>query len=361
MKNKPLLLNQIIGKRNLADNKKDLDFKNNILTIFKSRLETATFKRRLLILTSLDDAEINIIGPHLIKNKIDYLRLNCENFSDLFEFSIKIPNDSKKSETQFTYFNKTYTLNDFDYIWVRHFNDDNFFQFSDFDYILHKYLLVEWSELFYAICEIHPEKIVTPIQKKITKPLQLLEAKKMGFSIPRTIITNSATDLDHFFYGLKTKIFAKSLKHHSIYASDGSLLDFYGRTFDSLETLKKENIKAAPVIYQEQLPKDRSTEYRINIFGESISSFRYENVKNHDWHLEDITGIEMSEKKLPLDIQQKLLSLFEKLNLKIGTVDLIHCNHKWYFLEINLAGDWRWLEQAANTDLSQDISSFFNS
>lgn len=43
MKNKPLLLNQIIGKRNLADNKKDLNFKNNILTIFKIRLETATF------------------------------------------------------------------------------------------------------------------------------------------------------------------------------------------------------------------------------------------------------------------------------------------------------------------------------
>ncbi|EUJ35398.1 ATP-grasp domain-containing protein [Brochothrix campestris] len=124
-------------------------------------------------------------------------------------------------------------------------------------------------------------------------------------------------------------------------------MDFYGRTFNTLDDVKQENIKAAPVIYQELLPKNKSVEYRINVFGDKISSLKYSNVQSDDWHFEDIRGIKMLEYKLPID-------------LKIGTVDLIFYQNTWYFLEINLAGDWRWLEHAASTDFSKDVLSILN-
>lgn len=137
-------------------------------------------------------------------------------------------------------------------------------------------------------------------------------------------------------------------------------MDFYGRTFNTLDDIKQENIKAAPVIYQELLPKNKSVEYRVNVFGDKISSFKYINVQSDDWHFEDIRGIKMLEYKLPIDVQKKVFYLFKRLDLKIGTVDLIFYQNTWYFLEINLAGDWRWLEHAASTDFSKDVLSIFN-
>lgn len=212
MKIKPLLLNQVIGKRDLSSHKNDLDFKNNMLKIFKNSLETSEFKKRILILTSLDDSEINILGPHFIKNKIDYLRINCENFSDFFDFSITIPNTSNKNEIHFTFFDTKYSLDEFDFIWIRHFNNENFFFFQNLEYTLHKYLLSEWTELFYSILELSSHKSLTPVRRQISKPLQLIEAKKSGFSIPHTIITNSKKDLDIFFRDFKTNFFRKSTK-----------------------------------------------------------------------------------------------------------------------------------------------------
>lgn len=49
--------------------------------------------------------------------------------------------------------------------------------------------------------------------------------------------------------GENGKILAKALRHHSVNNKDGTVIDFYGRTFESLEKLLHENISASPVIY----------------------------------------------------------------------------------------------------------------
>lgn len=358
MNKKPLLLNQNLGKRDFASRKKDVDFKSNVMSIFGDNLDLSSTDKKILILTSLDDSEINFIGPHLVKRNIDYIRINAENFSDEFEFSFTL-NDDQDFLFSFIYKGKKYNINDFDFIWVRHFELESFFFEKDLDPFLKKYLLGEWGTLFQSIYSIFDDKVITPTDKKITKPYQLIKAKAVGLNVPYTIITNSKTELESYFDDENGKIFAKALRHHSVNNEDGTVIDFYGRTFESLEKLLHENISASPVIYQTQIDKSNSVEYRINVFGKVIKSFIYENVTKDDWHFEDITDVKLSEKDIPETIKKKILQLFADLNLKVGTVDIIKLEDKWYFLEVNTAGDWRWLEKAAEVELEKYIPSIF--
>lgn len=359
MKKTPLLLNQNIGSRDFSDRKIDMDFKNNFLKIFSNNNFNLDASLKILIFTSLDDSEINNLGPYLIKHNIDYIRVNGENFMDYFKFTLKISNAIDNNELSFTYFNKTYFVNDFDYIWVRRFSIDTFDFCENFTEIENKYFKIEWRDFFSALLELYPEKLLVPVYHGISKPRQLITAKKVGLKIPNTIITNSIDSIKDFFGNNSGKIFAKALKHHSIDNNDGTLTDFYGLTFSSVNEIEKENVQFAPVIYQNQIDKLSSKEFRVNVFKKYITSFTYENITEDDWHFEDINGIKMSEKKIPEDIQKKILDLFHELNLHIGTVDLIEHDDNWYFLEVNTGGDWKWLENSADVNLSEEIVQSF--
>lgn len=256
-KNKlPLLINQELGNRDFTISNKDFDFKNNVLKSFGGNVANFIANKKILILTRQSDKEIDSIGPLLIKNDIDYIRINADSFFGNFEFSIKIPSEgTDNSSITFKFHGEVYDLNDFNFIWIRHFSEENFFIKHNLESMVKKYLTSEWGELFYALLELNFEKTLTPVCKIISKPLQLIEAKKVGLLIPETIITNSKKDFADYFQKYHGKIFAKALKHHSLYKEDGTVLDYYGRSFDSKNLTLLENMEFAPVIYQNLLDK----------------------------------------------------------------------------------------------------------
>lgn len=254
---------------------------------------------------------------------------------------------------------KIYYIKDFDYIWIRRFNKSEFFYKEQFNYIEEKYLKSEWDELFDSIFTLYNDKLVTPTTIKICITLQLIKAKEVGFQIPDTIISNSSSEITEFFENKECKIFSKALKHHSLTLENGSLVDYYGRTFNNINEVQRENTQAAPVIYQNQIDKNNSQEFRINVFNNCVSAFTYLNIKEDDWHFEDITGIEMKKVDIPSEIKTKILALFKKLKLVIGTADIIRCGDAWYFLEINIGGDWKWVENASGENITANIRELF--
>lgn len=94
-KNKlPLLINQELGSRDFTVSNKDFDFKNNVFKNFRGNLTNFRLNKKNLIFTRQSGKEIDSIGPLLIKNDIDYIRINADNFLEEFEFSIKTPSDT---------------------------------------------------------------------------------------------------------------------------------------------------------------------------------------------------------------------------------------------------------------------------
>ena len=63
------------------------------------------------------------------------------------------------------------------------------------------------------------------------------------------------------------------------------------------------------------------------------------------------------EYPLPAQLEQKLLRLMDHLRLNYGAIDLIlHPDGTFYFLEINPAGEFMWLQKAPGFPIGEQLA-----
>lgn len=116
---KPFLLNYQSETENLNEHQKDIDFKNNVRSIYKDNLEKESFEKTILIFARIDDPEIDYLGPYFIKNNINYIRIDAEYFLQDFFVDIDIANGNTSF---FLYYkDEKIDLKNVDAIWTRHF------------------------------------------------------------------------------------------------------------------------------------------------------------------------------------------------------------------------------------------------
>lgn len=108
------------------------------------------------------------------------------------------------------------------------------------------------------------------------------------------------------------------------------------------QDLLPEELALAPVIFQECVEK--GTDIRVCIVGEKIfSAAIVPNENLLDWRSDPLSQTKHFE--LPIDIEAKLLSLVQALNLETGSIDLrVNPDGQIYFFEINPSGQFLWLE-----------------
>ena len=175
-----------------------------------------------------------------------------------------------------------------------------------------------------------------------SKIYQLEVAKSVGLEIPKTIVTNSISNIqDETIYVVKA--LDTPLFHDNGYDS------FTYSTIASGSSIKNSSLSEAPVIIQEYLSE--KTDVRATIIGDKI--FPIEILQNgqgitEDWRKTKKNQLQYSPISLPKETERKLLCLMKKLNLSFGGVDLIISHGKYYFIEVNPTGEWGWIE--ANTD-----------
>ena len=75
-----------------------------------------------------------------------------------------------------------------------------------------------------------------------------------------------------------------------------------------------------------------------------------------DWRKDQI-NIDYEIFELPKGIQQKLLNLHQKFEMFFGAYDfIVDPKGEYYFLEVNPAGQWLWLEEILNLSISESIA-----
>ena len=121
---------------------------------------------------------------------------------------------------------------------------------------------------------------------------------------------------------------------------------------------KTANIEQAPCIFQEYIEKD--FELRITVVGKKVFPIKIQSQQNNitkfDWRKDQI-NIDYEIFELPKGIQQKLLNLHQKFEIFFGAYDfIVDPNGEYYFLEVNPAGQWLWLEEILNLSISESIA-----
>jgi hypothetical protein len=187
------------------------------------------------------------------------------------------------------------------------------------------------------------------------KPRQLVLAQEVGLTCPETIITNrSDSVLDGF--ELDTPLVYKTL---SSFVQPPDEIIFTNEVTQEQIRAAGTEIALAPCIFQRKLAK--KYEIRVTVVGEHVFSVGIDSQSDAstkvDWRRNQSREMYFKTKLSP-KTEANLLAFHRNAGLVFATYDFILTpNEKEVFLECNPGGQWLWIEQALDLEISSCLAA----
>jgi len=219
----------------------------------------------------------------------------------------------------------------------------------------------EWNKTllgFYS--EIRSVPWLNPLKEAYraeNKYLQMEEARKVGFQLPPTLVSNDKDRILNFAnkYG---EVVLKLMNQEFYQDDDGSYKGIYVNLLNIDDFDDFGGFSENPVVLQAYIPK--CFEVRYTVVGQVHHVCRIESQKssvaNVDWRRYDIPNTPHVSMQPPIEIQSKVNQLLHNLGLSYGAFDFIVTpSNEWYFLEVNSSGQWLWIEDLTGLRISDSI------
>lgn len=197
----------------------------------------------------------------------------------------------------------------------------------------------------------HPEKNAMAKHKV----LQMQLARRIGFTIPDTCISNSSADVSEFMRNHPGGVVYKPLTWGVAYPDRN---EFGVAIPTSVVTMNNEFLRGVPLtlgIYQERLLK--KSEIRVTIFGSKLFAVEIDVSEIQQVDIRSsIPHLQHSVIQLPIEIETACRKMTDQFGLLYGAIDLVLAeNGSYYFLEINPNGQWAWLEKKTGLPMSEAL------
>ncbi len=308
---------------------------------------------QVLLFTNKEDITTDFVVQELQRQKIDFYRFNTEELSKTVQIVLDFENKrylllDKQDKSE-------YNLLDFTDIYYRRpelptYSDSDLTSGEKSFFQVEIYYTLEG--VYRLLSDKHWFNNVFAIRNAENKIYQLLLAKEIGLTIPKTLISNHYNSVERFL---------DSGNHivkpvHNARIMDGEKSKIVYTSEIKLKVIKEE-IEININYLQNKIEKEcdiRATFVGRKCFAVSIDSQKMEET-SVDWrkgeHILQHTPIE-----LPRDVQAKCIILMEKLGLNYGAIDFILDKEGNYvFLEINPNGQWAWIEHLTGLPISKEI------
>jgi glutathione synthase/RimK-type ligase-like ATP-grasp enzyme len=184
-------------------------------------------------------------------------------------------------------------------------------------------------------------------------------ADAWGLKIPATCTSNDAAVIQRFIRSLDVPVITKMQSAFAIYREGHEHVVFTNTVNDAhLEDL--ESVKYCPMVFQERIEKQ--LELRVTIVGHEIFAYSVNSAVAErsatDWRKDGIGLMESWDPyELPADLRQKLLNFMDIYGLNYGAIDIILSpDNQYYFLEVNAAGEYFWLDKLCDHAISRQIA-----
>lgn len=180
------------------------------------------------------------------------------------------------------------------------------------------------------------------------KLVQLQAAKKCGFRVPQTIVSQDPDVIREFHSTLNAGVIIKSL-HPS--ANEMVLTNMLTKDYLSSD----ESIRLCPAIYQEFIPGAKHL--RVNCFGREIYAALLE-TSELDWrpHLDKT---KMKATNLDADTKECIYRVCKELQLEMGIFDFkLTPDGDIVWLEVNPQGQFLFIQGIIGVDLASAFTKF---
>jgi hypothetical protein len=202
-------------------------------------------------------------------------------------------------------------------------------------------------------CVFSPDAIwINPLRSRPeanAKPVQLLAARKVGFAIPETLISNDPEEIRRFYreHGGEVicKFFTPAFWRRQ---SDGVLCGLFTARLNEGLLEDVQAFTSCPAIYQTLVAK--KADVRITFFGSSYYAVRIRSQQSSSGALDFRSDIlfesPMERMELNGALLDRCMQLSSSLGLLHGSYDFIERpDGSFTFLEVNEMGQFLWLEE----------------
>ena len=184
------------------------------------------------------------------------------------------------------------------------------------------------------------------------KPYQWTAAKEVGLRLPRTLVTTDPAAARRFIeeIGVGKVVYKAFLAMHEAWRETRLV------TKEDLDRL--ELVRLAPVIFQEFIS---GVDLRIIAVGDQL--FTTEIDARDTAYPVDMRMVigesKVQSVELPKAVYAALIKLQKRLGLLYGAIDVRRTDEgKYYFLEVNPAGQWMFVETRTGLPISQAIADY---
>lgn len=191
-------------------------------------------------------------------------------------------------------------------------------------------------------------------EEKLT---QLSVARRIGFSIPETLVTNKWATVREF-HQRKSPLAAKMFKG-LLAGQNGKMRATFTTLLgsDEIDSLEQRALPY-PGMFQPFIPKFR--EWRVTAVGDEVFGVAIETAPEaaDDWRRLQLTeAVRFEPADLPRHIEKLCIKYLREQNLQYGAFDLIETGaNEFVFLECNPSGQFGWIEIELGTPISHAIA-----
>lgn len=188
------------------------------------------------------------------------------------------------------------------------------------------------------------------------KPEQIARALRMGLNVPATLITTDPQAAANFCAAHNWCVIAKPVGHGEILGTaeaDDRIVYTNRVTRAAADRLSR--VSACPTLLQREIVKD--LDLRVTVVGRDVIATALHSQEREsssvDCRRDIMSGMRYSPVTLPPDLVTLLADIVASYGLLYAALDLVRDRDcRYWFLELNPAGQWAWLEQVADVPIS---------
>ena len=189
---------------------------------------------------------------------------------------------------------------------------------------------------------------------------QLRRARKLGFIVPDTIVTNDHKAAIDFYKKHDNDIIFKMQKLPIIKDDETYSTIMTSRVLEE-HMQNNERINNSSCLFQERIEKDYETRLTVvgdRLFPVAIHSQDSELSKD-DFRRYDFEKVKYEQVEIPEDIRIKTKRLVRSYGLHYAALDIIKTpDDKYVFLEINPNGQYLWTEELSGAKITDALAEY---
>lgn len=315
---------------------------------------------RVLILSRRLDPESDLVGLELLSRGIDHIRVNIEDIPTACRLSFEAA-ASETGDFDIHAGGRTVRGADISVALLRHFGVQRVsFPGPEFS---RRFAYEQWDSLFRALTRRLTCDWINGYAETVgamDRVRQLSVARRLGFNVPATIITNDPERARRFYHAQGGNIVLKAVHHHSVDIG-GTRYSMYTRRIGQEDLALLEDLIWAPCLLQERIAK--SKELRVTVIGPQVFCVEIDTQSAaaavEDIHRGPLHELRKKPVSLPADIRNDCCRFIGALGLRYGAIDLIvDKQDRLVFLEVNPTGDWCWLEPQTELPITAAMADY---